>query len=289
MSFRFRKLYADAVLTDGAVVVVYLTWLDWAGIRTRSAAVECYSADGGRAVWHAADVPLPIDPDCGAPVRIALTTVAGDFRLEYSNGWPGWSPDGAPQGLCWRVLQPRGEALVTWTGADGTTQSRGVGYVDWVDCRRPPRFLHLHSLAWGRAHWSDAASVYTSVRLASGTRWTRAARWRSGALVDTTAEIELEHAADGGLVAAAGTATWLRLGRGRALHCGAGLDRERFPRAFERIAARVLTGAVEETRWRCPVAGSEADRGEASAIHELVYFGRQNRAAAAGARRTEPA
>jgi hypothetical protein len=67
---------------------------------------------------------------------------------------------------------------------------------------------------------------------------------------------------------------WLRLGRGRTLHHGAGLDRQRFPRILERIGARLLTGALHETRWTCPVILPAHEGRTSSAIHELVRFGK---------------
>ncbi len=286
MPFRFRKLYADVVLSDGQVVVLYLAWLDCGSIHSAAAAIERYGPDGTRIVLHAPDPPPPLDPDAlGGHLSIGLATATATFSIEYSNGSASWAPTGAPKGLRWRVLQARADAVLTWTDALGTTQSRGQGYVDWVDLSRPPRLLRLRALAWGRAHWSDEAAAYTTVLLASGRRWTRAARWRSGTLAEIIEDVKLEHAAGGGLLAATGSDAWLRLGSGRVLHRGAGLDRERFPRMRERIGARLLTGVIDETRWLCPVLTPTPDDRASGAIHEVVYFGRPttNMARAIGA------
>jgi hypothetical protein len=272
-------LYADVVLADGQVVVVYLAWLDCAGIHSAAATIERYAPDGTRAVLHALDPPPPLDPDAlPGRLSIGLATATGAFQIEYSNGSASWAPAGAPEGLCWRVLRARAEAVVTWTGTQDTRLWQGEGYIDWVDLSRPPRLLRLRALAWGRAHWSDEAAAYTTVVLASGRRWTRAARWRSGALAETLEDVKLEHAAAGGLLAAAGNNTWLRLGSGRVLHQGAGLDRERFPRLSERIGARLLTGTIDETRWLCPVITPAPDGRTSCAIHEVVHFGSRSSA-----------
>jgi hypothetical protein len=274
MTFRFRKLYADVVMPDGTVAIVYLAWLDCAGFHSASAVVEWYPQGGGRTAHYALSPPMPVDPDAASEhLSIELATAAGVFRLAYSEGWLRWTPAGAPRGLDWRVLQPRSDAIATWTDHSGTREWRGVGYVDWVECTRPPRRLGLRTLAWGRAHWPGGAAVFTAVELLQGPGWARAAQWRDGSLVSTSDKIYLERAEHGGLVVRVDERDCYRIAQGRTLHHGEGLDRERFPRFIDRIAARALTGPVHETRWICPVVVPGGDSDKSAALHELVRFG----------------
>lgn len=268
MTFRFRKLYADAVTPDGTVVVAYLTWLEVAGTRFAAAGIERYGPAGGRVVRRARPPAWGFDPDrVGEGFDLRLELPEGQVAMRYESVLPPWTPPGpAPtDAMEWRVLVPRARVVVSTAGLDGPVAS---GYCDWVELRRPPRWLGLRRLRWGRAHLPEGTAVFTALTFGSGRVWNRTAWWNGrdpqpdegGGAVEVGEGVEV-----GGLCIRSPGALAATLRASRLLHDGQGLDRERFPSAGTRFMARVLTGSLHEQRW---LAG-----GPGCALHETVCFG----------------
>lgn len=264
MTFRFRKLYADAVTPDGTVVVAYLTWLEVAGTRFAAAGIERYDPAGGRVVRRARAPTWGFDPDrIGEGFQLRLEVPEGSVEMRYESVLPPWTPPGPPptDTMEWRVLVPRARVVVSTAGLDGPV---ATGYCDWVELRRPPRWLGLRRLQWGRAHLPEGTAVFTALMFGSGRVWNRAVWWNGRDSQPRGEGVEVGEAPEaGGICIRSPGALVTTLRASRLLHDGQGLDRERFPSAGARFMARALTGRLHEQRW---LAGG-------CALHETVHFG----------------
>lgn len=256
MTFRFRKLYADAVSDDGTVSIIYLAWLAVYGVRFSTAAVERYTPGGRREVRRGRPVRWEFDPDAvGSDWRIQVEFPDGALELHYHRALPPWRPtDPAPsEAMEWRVLIPRATVTGCWIERSAREMFTGLGYCDWVELRRPPRLLGMRRLHWGRVHTPSEAVVFTKLEFTSGHTWSHASQW------------------DGGGTRSDGAPPF-SLQPIRLLHDGPGLDRMRFPMSLERIFARALTGPLHEQRWLASVTcAGNSEPGVA--IHEVVDWG----------------
>lgn len=278
MRFRFRKLYADLVADDGAVCIVYVSWLETWGLRVESAAVELYGPKGTREILRARAV-AGLDPEQAGPdLRLRLELPEGRFLLRYEAEAGSWEP--APpadlDGLRWSVRAARARAVASWTGGR-RRELHGLGYADAVALDRPPRSLGLERLDWGRAHLDGETVVFTRLSTRSGLEWARAARWRPGARQPDETDLDLEPRSrdlalrlhDG----APGSNACLRLRPIRTLHDGPAFDAARLPSPLARSLATALAGRVVETRWLSGAAWDDGACGGALAVHEHVRFG----------------
>lgn len=276
MQFRYRKLYADLVTPDGTVAVVYLTWLEVAGLRRASAGAELYHPDGRREVRRACRPFAAMDPaGTGAPDLIRLTLPDGELTLEYAvERLPRSEPPTPPaRGMRWLVLTPRAEGVLRLPSEPAR---RGTGYVDWVELARPPRRLGLATLEWGRLHPSEGAVVFTALTFRSGRAWRWAAVWVDGASPRPDDHCTLTRT---GQVVQVGLSGEHGRTRGpyhlmplRTLHAGPALDRRRLPGVVERTAARLFAGRVHESRWLSRVDVPARDTASPPALHERVVF-----------------
>jgi hypothetical protein len=279
MTFRFRKLYADIVSSDGTVSIVYLAWLEALGVRFSSASVERYHADGRHDVQHARPPAWSFDPDSVRDGwRVRLEFPHGAFELHYHGTLPPWRPVGPPPhpAMDWRVLIPRAAVAGSSAGLGAGGEFHGTGYCDWVELRHPPRLLGMSALRWGRAHLPGETVVFTALAFGSGRTWTRASCWRGGE-VQRDAVVGLEFGEAGSLGIGVADAKPLTLMPSRILHDGPGLNRARFATALTRVAAHALTGSLQERRWLASLPNSCGLR-PASAVHELVTFGARGHA-----------
>lgn len=255
-AYEFRKIYLDCVEPDGAVTVVYQSWVRLAGVWIARRSVERYGPDGVRSVVDLAPAAVEMwDRACGADEGIWVEVVQG-----------AWAPPCPPtRALDWRVAVARGEVALKWPGG----AARGRGYADRVRITVPTRLLGLATLVWGRVHLEDRTVVFEHLTTVDGARWDVGLDWRVGeraprALVgpvtlgtDGVGRVPLD---DGPLTFAPA----------RVLHQGDAFDPERVPRALDRWFCRTLGGPTHETRWL-----GVARHGEraATALYERVTFG----------------
>ena len=247
--FRFEKLYADLVTADGTVCVAYLTRLVLAGVSREWAGLELYGSDGSRIIRRARKGSESLSPH---ELVVTLDLPEGAFRMELAIRAGGWEPAGPPPSphVRWRVEVARAAARAVWT-EDGVPRTLiGSGYSDRVVLDRPPRWLGLRQLHWGRAHLDHATVVWNALAPREGPAWSRSLCWRHGEEPRESRDAEPP-----------------ALETGRVLHAGPALDPARFPGRSERWLTRVLSGTVVETRelTRAPGGGW--------ALHEAVSFG----------------
>ncbi len=284
MGFCFRKLYADLVTEDGTVCITYLAWVEAWGLRSAFGGVELYSPAGTREVLRARPpAALPVPGGDGLPVELRLEFPDGAFTLLYEPVHPPWTPVGAAPlpGLDWSVRVPRGTVRGRWSGALARPDLTGTGYVDWVELRRPTRWLGVRELEWGRVHLPESTLIFTGVRSRSDAWWRRVAHWPDlgyGAplVMDDFDRADRENAVriafprqDGPVLPD------FVLQPERVLHGGSAIDPARSPGFFERLAFRLVTGPSDETRWISRARLAEgADTIAGVALHEVVRFGR---------------
>jgi hypothetical protein len=266
MSYAFHKVYADLVTPDGAILVVYQTWLRLLTRFYGSAGAEIYAPDGRRRLLHGRTEPALLDPD--APLGpLHLDTAEGplDLELAAASGPFDPGPPSACPALRWRVLALRTAARARLPSGEVL---EGTGYVDWVALTRPTRTLGFHYLRWGRAHLPTRSLAFMALDLAGGARW----------------QVGVEHAVGGdpsangaGEIALEGGSGLVRIGESeiaiealREIHRGSAFDPARVPNPFHRAVAWAYGGATGERRW---LAQARVGAEEGLALHEHVGFG----------------
>ena len=266
VKYAFEKLYADLVTSDGTVCIAYLAWTELFGARHASAGLELYTPDGRREVHHArAGVALP-DLDARS-WQLRFELPSGPFELTHEACAGGWEPPGGQADLSWSVKSAAGRAEARFLGEPGRGPLVGRGYADWVVLRRPTRQLGLGQVDWGRAHVGDETLIWNRIQTERGDAWTRVLSL--GAVREEVTELHLEEHAEGVTVRAHG-ARAIELDRGRVLHEGPALDRERFPSPLVRGLVTLMSPKMTETRWvRRARRGAE----QGWAVHERVRFG----------------
>ncbi len=268
VSCAFRKLYADLVTADGSVCIVYVVWSELLGLRHGSAGYELYTPDGRREVVHSRTVPS-LPPTATNEWTLRLEVPGGAFELTQRAARDAVPTQLELPGLRWCVRMARCDAEARWLEGPRREALRGVGYADWVELSKSPRALGLSRIDWGRAHVGARSVVWNRLQRAQGSDAMR--------VLISEREHEFVHERfdlDAGRVATRVGVTvqpQLSLERSRVLHEGSPFDRQRLPSALLRIAARLLSSPMRETRCisRAVVAGS-ADSGWA--LHECVQF-----------------
>ncbi|HTQ06188.1 MAG TPA: hypothetical protein VMI54_20140 [Polyangiaceae bacterium] len=266
VTYAFEKLYADLVTSDGTVCIVYVAWTELFGVRRQSAGIELYTPEGRREVVHARE-PVRV-PELDAPEWcLRLELPSGPFEFRHRGQTGGWSPEGGRAAVSWCVKSASGRAEARFSETSGRAPLVGQGYADWVVLRQPTRKLGFERVEWGRAHVGKETLVWNRIRGERGDDWTRVLSL--GAERREARELSLaEH--DRGVTVVAHGAPPLELDRGRVLHAGPALDRERIPSSLARGVATLVSPKMTETRWV-----RRARRGDAEgwALHERVYFG----------------
>lgn len=281
MTFVYRKLYADILADDGTLGVLYLTWLHAWGLRVAAAGCEIYGADGRREVARARHGLAELAPESFARRwQIGLDLAGGRLTADYRSTIDPWSPEGlAPgDGFRWQVLSPRAETAWRWSGGARRRDLHGLGYVDWVELRRAPRWSDWRELIWGRAHPGEGAVVFSAMTFGSGRRWRRMARWAGGTSPVVSEEFACEWRAGAfhAEIPAVGNDARSRLVlvTKRVLHQGNALDPLRFPNALERAVAVTMAGRMRESRWMSTIMEPAGAEDAPRAVHEVVHFGR---------------
>lgn len=271
--FRFEKVYMDLVDPSGTVCIAYLARLRLLGRTTWMCGFELYGADGGREVQRGIARPHNDFPGTGG--RIDFAFAGGLFRIEHEEAAGPWVPAGpgpAPD-LLWSVLTPRARASVEVIRGSGARHFVGSGYADWVAMTRPPRWLGISRLQWGRAHCPGEALVFVRIDADRRPVWQRTLRLGPG-----DARIERADAQD--TPAVEHPASWSLRPPERVLHRGHALEAARFPGALERALSRAVGGTLLEQRVLARWVATQNESAPGWALSERVEFRARRRARA---------
>jgi hypothetical protein len=277
MRFHFEKLYADLVSPDGTVCVAYVTRLAFAGLSREWAGVERYAPDGSRIVQRALRAPTVVEPTADRrELHLELDLPDGRFVFHQNVRAGRWCPSGpAPSPhVRWTVEIARADARAEWTEGGQRRTLAGTGYADRVQLDRPPRWLGLSTLRWGRVHLPYATVVFNALDSTAGASWGRVLCWPESGAAREWPDVSVKGEMDWTRVAwpASSAHQALRLRTERVLHAGPALDPGRFPARTERWLTWGLSGAVSETRQLSRVEGP-AGTEPGWALHETVRFG----------------
>jgi hypothetical protein len=274
---KLRKLYVDCIAADGSVAVAYVTALEALGGAIAPAGIELYAADGARTIYRGR-APAVLDAAMapgGAPLAFAIELSGRRCTLELEPEQGAIAcPSGMPEGLSWHVRATRARVRLRHLRAPGD-ELAGTGYADCVTLTRMPRALGLSRLEWGRAHLERGSVVYTWVERAGAPGFCAAMAWPDGAGPIALSQFTLEPGARAGerrlRLPFGARGLELALAPQRELHCGAAVDRARFPSRLERTLSRLFAGPTAERRFVSQADGGELGRGWA--VHESVRFG----------------
>jgi hypothetical protein len=273
----FEKLYADLVMADSSVCVVYMTWVRLGPLRHHYAGVERFFPDGSREILRASGSPSTWIADrSDRGTSLCFPTRSGLFRLDMGTCQRPWRPTGQPAapGVDWWVETPRGDTVVSWPG-DGQRTLEGVGYVDRVRLTRRLKGTRVARLRWGRAHTGDSTFVYSAVDLGPGTDWRRAAFWRTpDATPEEWQHFDLVEESESLLVHADGEAgPVIRLEPLRRLHAGVAWEAAPSPKLGDRLVARLVGGHMTDDRWLSRARTESPSGGSVGwAVHETVSW-----------------
>jgi hypothetical protein len=268
--FRFRKLYMDLVDPSGRVCIAYAAELRTLGLRRRFGGIELYSPGGEREVHRAIEVRWT---SSGDELEIQGRFTDGWFSIRHRATPCGWNPEGeACNGLSWRVLGARANAVAKLERCGAARELVGLGYADWVELTKPARFLGLSRVEWGRFHLPDTTFVFSRIHTARGNSWQRALAIQANECNETT-EVTIEDNA-GLLVCESGENEFV-LEAVSVLHDGPVIDTERMPGVLERHLSEFIVGPATERRvvGRTRRSASRSDSPLGWGIAESVRFG----------------
>ncbi len=258
--FTLEKWYADVLLPDGTVILVYLVQFRALGFSRALVTAELFRP-GYPAIRG--DAPAPRVEGGEGWLDLGAARIDGEVlsfetpglagRLKYSARYPP-AALGAPfvaqrqRTLEWTVEVPDAdvEGEVAWPG--GRLPIRGRGYRDrvWLDVL--PWRMPLRELAWGRIAAGPHATTWTVARLAGG--GVRSVAWADGRIIQAEER--------------PGT-----LGESRVLVESAVADLPGLNLGALRPVLRRLALDPREVKWACPATiGGHAG----VAIHERVRW-----------------
>jgi hypothetical protein len=185
-AFFLEKWYADVLLPDGAVLIVYLARLRVLGLPIGRVTAELHPCDGASlrgdspaSRWQGGEDWLRAGPARIDGERLSFRAGGLEGDLRYVPRWPAavlrqpFLRDGS-RSLHWTIEVPDADVSGRLRGAGESWRIEGRGYRDrvWFDAR-PWRFP-IRELRWGRAaagpHASTWVSASTRVGDVSG-RW----------------------------------------------------------------------------------------------------------------------
>jgi hypothetical protein len=190
--FLLEKWYADVLLDDGSVLIVYLAWIRVFGFPLARVSAELHRTGHPPLIGHATARHVMGGEDLLAfgPARIEGRTLAWETyglsgTLRYEPRHPSvtlrepFLECGARR-LLWTVEIPDADVSgeVRWPG--GAVEIRGRGYRDRVFFDIPAWRFPIRELRWGRAVVGPHAFIWSSAVTADGTI---AARWQDGRVV----------------------------------------------------------------------------------------------------------
>lgn len=276
--YRFEKIYADLVTKDGTVLILYLTWMDLAGLTFRQAAATIYERDGSREFRigshdHSKDVfglgfnkaELNISLKSGS-ITVRYEHAISDDQLRFKIG----------SNLTYSCLVLKADCTALLQVNGTTREFKGQGYVDDVTIDTPTRRLGLENLQWGRIHCEDTSVLFTRLlskryepiqMLAMSTGYSEEAK--------VTERFEIEYSEDYSSLLIRSPllpARELHVENRAILHEGSAIDKRHFPGFFERSLFSLITGSSYERRW---LGTCKFGKQPAWVLHEQVAFGRK--------------
>lgn len=284
MPFEFRKVYLDLITEQGEVCVLYLSWVRFFQRWHAQASLEIYEPGGERTVVHALDTPPLVDPERGLDqLPVALTIPGGKLELEVRTIHDAWAPavpSPVPE-LKWSIGALRTHTTIALNTDTGVRTYRGDGYLDFVTLTRATRRLGLRSLRWGRAHMFECSLAFTALDLQDGRRWFVGVTQLHGRPARSYGNLNVELSDGAGMVRFGTGGQILRMENPALLHAGSAFDPVRIPNLLHRQVCLAVGGPHHEQRWHCE-ARVDASHGTGRALHEIVWFGKHARLAAAG-------
>jgi hypothetical protein len=258
--FLLEKWYADVLLDDGSVLIVYLAWMRIFGVRLARVRAELHRAGQPPVVGHATarDVKGSEDALAFGPARIEGRTLAWETEglsgtLRYDPRHPAVTLrepflESGSRRLLWTVEIPDADVFgeLRWPG--GAAEIRGRGYRDRVFFDIPPWRFPIRELRWGRAVAGPHACIWNAAVTDVGTI---AARWQDGRIV----------AAEGALPELTDTRVIVRT---------AVADIEGLRLGWLRPLLRRLTRDPRETK---SASAARLDGEPGRAVHEVVLWG----------------
>jgi hypothetical protein len=191
-TFLLEKWYADVLLDDGSVLIVYLAWMRVLGVPVARASAELHAVGRPPVIGHATarDVKGSDGALAFGPARIEGRTLAWETdglsgTLRYEPRHPSvtlrepFLESGARR-LLWTVEVPDADVSgeLRWPG--GGLAILGRGYRDRVFFDIPPWRFPIRELRWGRAVAGPHACIWNTAVTADGTI---TARWQDGRIV----------------------------------------------------------------------------------------------------------
>jgi len=257
--FVLEKWYADTLMPDGSVLLLYLGWMRVLGVPVARCTAELFRP-GAQPVRG--DAPAPAIS--GGPGRLDFgpARIDGDLLQWQTEGLSGvlrFSPrhpsialrepflELGGRRLLWTVEIPDADVdgELRWPG--GRLRVRGRGYRDRVWHDLLPWRFPVRELRWGRSAAGLHACTWVAARTENGKI---SARWEDGKLIS-------------------GEAPGPRLGSPRVLVESAVADIEGLRLGALRPLLRRLTGDPYEVKWAAPATL----RGAAGwAVHEVVRW-----------------
>jgi len=257
--FSLEKWYVDALMPDGAVLLLYLGRMQLTGLTMARVSAWLlrpgHAPERGSAVArriHGRDDQLRFGAASidGELLTFRTNGLSGDLRFEASFppvalGAPFWERDGRQ--IRWTVEVPdaRATGLLTWPG--GSMSVDGRGYRDRVSFDVAPWRFPIAKLSWGRAAAGPHAATWATAETQDGTV---IHRWLDGAVVRS--------------------APWpVKLSESRSLVDAPVLDFEGLRLGIVRPVLRRLGGDPWQQKW---AARASIDGDEGVAIHEVVRW-----------------
>jgi hypothetical protein len=259
-----EKWYIDALLEDGAVLLVYLGVLTLFGVRIARLTAELFPphgpvVSGSATVRHISSAR--------SALQFGSATLTGNclrFRTDRLSGDLLYEPRYPPcllrepfltdrgRALHWAVEIPDADVTGTLAWSGNTLAVAGRGYRDrvWFDCL-PWRFP-IRDLRWGRAIAGEHAATWVRAATKQGVI---AASWLDGHIL-ATGENSAPPAA-------------IHLGSGRVFLDADVAALEGLRLSALRSLLRRLSGDLHETKWQapCTIAGVAG-----MAVHERVQW-----------------
>lgn len=259
-----EKWYIDALLDDGAVLLVYLGALTLFGVRFARVTAELFPASGpairGSAIAHqiqGGPDRLDFGPASLAVDHLRFTTDGLSGELIYQPRFQACAlrePFLARgnRTLHWSVEVPDADVTGTLHWPGGMCRVAGRGYRDRVWFDFPPWRFPIHELVWGRAAAGAHAATWVRAMTAEGAV---AASWLDGHVVGTD---ESSGSPPGVVLEQERVFLDADVASLEGLHLGA-----------IRGLMRRLSGDPHETKWQasCTIEGTKG-----MAVHEVVRW-----------------
>ena len=258
-----EKMYIDALLDDGSVLLLYLGSLAGCGGRVGLVTADLIAPDGWRQAGSARAWRVSADATSlrfgpamlrGETVQFATPGLAGSLHYRVRAEPVGCTQPVVAEGrrrLWWSVEVPDAEVTGVIAWPDGSSEVHGRGYRDRVWFDFPPGAFPIRRLVWGRAVAGPHAATWMEAATRTGV--VRSA-WLDGRELAPTGDVRPPEVGLG--------PSWQFLDADVVDLPGLGLG-------GLRPLARRLTGNPHETKWLAPaeIAGHAG-----CCVHEVVTW-----------------